>query len=68
MWSSPCPSRWLVLSSVADLVIALALAGCGWLMAPLPLSLLCSVLGAAIAAAFLLDLVKVSVFGHLKIT
>ena len=32
IWSSPRPSRWLVLSSVADLVIALTLAGCGWLM------------------------------------
>jgi H+-transporting ATPase len=68
MWSSPRPSRWLVLSSVADLVIALALAGCGWLMAPLPLWLLSSVLAGAIACAFGLDLVKVSVFGRLKIT
>jgi H+-transporting ATPase len=68
MWSCPRPSRWLVLSSVADLVIALALAGRGWLMAPLPLWVLSSVLAGAIAAAFLLDLVKVSVFGRLKIT
>ncbi len=65
---SPCPSRWLVLSSVADLVIAFALAGWGWLMAPLPILVLCGVLAAAVAAAFLLDLVKVSVFGRLKIT
>jgi H+-transporting ATPase len=68
IWSSPHPSRWLVLSSVADLVIASALAGGGWLMAPLPLSILSSVLAAAIAAAFLLDLVKVPVFRRLKIT
>ena len=37
IWSSPRPSRWLVVSSVADLLIALTLAGCGWLMLPLPL-------------------------------
>jgi H+-transporting ATPase len=68
IWSSPHPSRWLVLSSVADLVIALALAGCGWMMAPLPLSVLGGVLAGAIAFAFVLDLVKLSVFGRLKIT
>jgi H+-transporting ATPase len=68
MWSSPHPSFWLVLSSIVDLVIALTLAGCGWLMAPLSLSLLTCVLGAAIASAFVLDLVKVRVFSRLKIT
>ena len=68
MWSSPYPSHWLVLSSVVDLVIAFALAGCGWLMVPLPLSVLSSVLAGAIASTFVLDLVKVSVFGRLKIT
>jgi H+-transporting ATPase len=49
-------------------VIALALAGCGWLMAPLPISVLGGVLAGAIAFAFVLDLVKLSVFGRLKIT
>ena len=44
IWSSPRPSRWLVLSSVGDLVIALTLAGCGWLMLPLPFWVLGSVL------------------------
>jgi len=68
IWSSPHPSRWLVLSSVADLAIALALAGCGWLMAPLPFWLLSSVLVSAITFTFVLDLVKLSVFGRLKIT
>ena len=68
IWSSPRPSRWLVLSSVADLVIALTLARCGWLMLPLPFWVLGSVLVGAFAFAFALDLVKVSVFGRLKIT
>jgi H+-transporting ATPase len=68
IWSAPRPSRWLVLSSVADLVIALILAGCGWLMLPLPLCVLGSVLASAIAFTFVLDLVKSSVFSRLKIT
>jgi H+-transporting ATPase len=68
IWSSPRPSRWLVLSSVADLAIALTLAGCGWLMMPLPFWVLGSVLVGAFAFAFALDLVKVSVFCRLKIT
>ena len=59
IWSSPHPSRWLVLSSVADLVIAATLAGCGWLMLPLPLWILGSVLAGAIAFTFVMDLVKV---------
>ncbi len=67
IWASPHPSRWLVLSSVADLSIALVLAERGWLMRPLSFLVLASVLGGAIAFAFVLDLVKVSVFSRLKI-
>jgi H+-transporting ATPase len=68
IWSSPRPSHWLVLSSVADLVIAATLAGFGWLMLPLPLWILGGVLAGAFAFAFALDLVKVPVFSRLKIT
>jgi H+-transporting ATPase len=68
IWSSPFPSRWLVISSIADLVIALTLAGGGWLMMPLPLWVLGMVLAGAIAFAFVVDLVKVLVFSRLKIT
>jgi H+-transporting ATPase len=67
IWASPHPSRWLVLSSVADLGSALTLASCGWLMMPLPIWLLGYVLAGAIVFVFALDLVKVSVFGRLKI-
>jgi H+-transporting ATPase len=67
VWSPPFPSRWLVLSSVTDLLIAVTLAGCGWLMTPLSLWIWSSVLAGAIAFAFLLDFVKVSVFSRLKI-
>ena len=68
IWASPHPSRWLVLSSVVDLAIAVTLAGCGWLMTPLPLWVLGSVVAAAIAIAFVMDFVKVPVLSRLKIT
>jgi H+-transporting ATPase len=67
VWASPRPSRWVALSSGADLLIASVLAGCGWLMMPLPLWVLGSVLAGAIAFVFVLDLVKVSVFRRLQI-
>jgi len=68
IYAFPRPGHWLVLSSAADIVIALTLAGCGWLMAPLPLLLLGSVLAVAIAFAFAADLVKIPVFRHLEVT
>jgi H+-transporting ATPase len=65
IWASPRPSRWLVLSSVTDLLIALVLATRGWLMMPLPVWAVSSVLAGAIAFAFVLDVVKVSAFRRL---
>jgi len=65
IWSSPRPCRWLVLSSLADLMIASTLAGCGWLMQPLPWCMLGCVLVGALFFAFALDLVKVPVFSRL---
>ncbi len=67
IWASPHPSRWLVLSSVADLSSALTLAACGWLMMPLPVRVLASVLVGAIVFVFVLDWVKVSVFERLEL-
>jgi H+-transporting ATPase len=67
IWSSPHPGRWLVLSSVTDLLIAATLAGCGWLMMPLPLWVLGGVLAVAIAFTFVMDWVKVAAFARLKI-
>jgi H+-transporting ATPase len=67
IWSAPHPCRWLVASSVLDIVIAATLAGFGWLMLPLPIWVLASVLAGAVGFVFVLDLVKVSVFGRLKI-
>jgi hypothetical protein len=48
-------------------IIAATLAGCGWLMLPLPLWMLGSVLAVAIAFTFVMDLVKGLVFRRLKI-
>jgi len=68
IWASPHPCRWLVISSVVDLIIAATLAGCGWLMLPLPLWTLGCVLAGAIAFTFVMDLVKGLVFRRLQIT
>jgi H+-transporting ATPase len=67
IWSSPHPCRWLVSSSVLDVFIAATLAGFGWLMSPLPIWVLASVLAGAIAFTFAMDLAKCLVFGRLKI-
>jgi len=67
IWSAPHPCRWLFVSSVADLIIAATLAGCGWLMLPLPLWTLGCVLAGAIAFTFVMDVVKGLVFSRLQI-
>lgn len=67
LWSSR-PSIWLLLSSVADLLIASTLAVAGIAMAPLPLWVVACTLAAAAVFAILLDLVKVPVFRRLGIT
>jgi H+-transporting ATPase len=67
IWSSPGPSRWVVLSTIADVLIASILAIRGWLMVPLPLLVVGSVLAGAILFAFVLDQVKVAAFTRLKI-
>jgi H+-transporting ATPase len=67
MWSS-CPGIWLILSSVADILIASTLAVGGIAMTPLPVWVVASTLAAAAAFAVILDFVKVPVFRGLKIT
>jgi H+-transporting ATPase len=64
---SSCPSRWLIGSSVVDLLIASALATCGIAMAPLPIFAVGGILVAAAVFAFLLDFAKVPVFKRLRI-
>ena len=61
------PSRWLIGSSVVDLLIASTLAGCGIAMTPLPLVVVGGTLVAAAVFAFIFDLAKVPVFNRLGI-
>jgi H+-transporting ATPase len=64
---SSCPSKWLIGSSVIDLLIASTLAICGIAMAPLPMFVVGAILVAAVVFAFVLDVAKVPVFNRLKI-
>jgi len=66
MGSAP-PGRWLIGSSVVDLLIASTLATRGIAMAPLPMLVVGGTLVAAAAFAFLLDFAKVPVFKRLRI-
>jgi H+-transporting ATPase len=66
MGSAP-PSRWLIGSSVIDLLIASTLATCGIAMAPVPVFLVGGILVAAAVFAFMLDFAKVPVFRRLGI-
>jgi H+-transporting ATPase len=61
------PSRWLVGSSVVDLLIASTLAIFGIAMAPVPVVVVAVTLVAAAAFAFVLDFAKVPVFKRLGI-
>jgi H+-transporting ATPase len=67
LWSSR-PSLWLILSSIADILIASILAIGGLAMTPLPLWIVAGALAGAIGFSIALDLVKVPIFHHLKIT
>ena len=62
------PSPWLVASSLADVLIAAALAIGGIAMAPLPALIVASTLGAAAALTLGLAVVKLPVFARLGIT
>jgi H+-transporting ATPase len=61
------PSVWLVLSSVADVLIISTLAALGIAMAPLPIAIIAGEFTAAIAFGALLDVVKIPVFARLHI-
>jgi H+-transporting ATPase len=62
------PSLFLVLSSVADILIISALAVCGIAMAPLTLSIIASEFVAAIVFGLLMDVVKIPLFTRLNIS
>jgi H+-transporting ATPase len=66
IWSSR-PSRWLIASSVVDLLIASTLATWGIAMTALPAVIVGETLLAALVFAFLVDFAKVPVLNRLKI-
>ncbi len=66
LWSV-APSRWVVAASVADLLVASTMAGCGLGMARLPWYVLGEALACAVAFAFAVDFVRVPVFRRLAI-
>ncbi|HEV2220016.1 MAG TPA: HAD-IC family P-type ATPase [Casimicrobiaceae bacterium] len=66
LWGSR-PGVWVIVSSLADLAIAATLASLGALMTPLGLPVVAGTLAAAVAFAFVLDLVKVPVLARLGI-
>ncbi len=65
LWSTP--SGWLVLSSVADVMIASTLASRGIAMTPLPIVLVAVTLAGAFAFALVVDVAKVPILRQLKI-
>jgi H+-transporting ATPase len=62
------PSVWLVLSSVADILIISTLAFLGIAMAPLPVAIIAAEFGAALAFGVVMDLIKIPVFARLRIS
>ena len=66
LWSSR-PTRWIVLSSVLDVLIIAALAGNGILMHALPWPVIGALLLAAALFAVVLDAVKSAVFPRLRL-
>jgi H+-transporting ATPase len=62
------PTGWLILSSVADLLIISILAVRGIAMAPLPISTVAAVLAAAAGFGVILNTVKIPIFSYLKIS
>jgi H+-transporting ATPase len=62
------PSIWLVLCSVADVLIISTLAILGIAMAPLPVAVIACEFAAAIAFGAVLDVVKIPVFARLGIS
>jgi H+-transporting ATPase len=66
MWG-PRPSLWLIVSSVADILIALILAVGGIAMAPISAGVAACVLVAAIVFAVALNALKIPIFRQLNI-
>lgn len=66
LWD-PRPSRWLAISSIADILIAATLAAAGIAMAPLPIWVIASTLAAATLFGVILNFVKLPIYRRLGI-
>jgi H+-transporting ATPase len=66
-WSSR-PSWWMIASSLGDIAIVSTLATRGWLMAPIPIWLVATLLGLSLTYLIGADVVKIRVFArsHLR--
>jgi H+-transporting ATPase len=62
------PTKWLVLSTCADVLFISVLASRGIAMAPLSLAVLTTVLGASIVFWLVLDIVKIPTFTKLRLS
>jgi len=66
IWSSR-PSIWVIVASIADILIISLLADSSIAMHPLPITFVACVLIAAVIFALLLDFIKVPTFRRLQI-
>jgi H+-transporting ATPase len=67
MWGQS-PTVWMIMSSLADLLIISTLATCGIAMAPLPVAVVAGEFAGAVAFGLILDGVKIPVFARLGIS
>ncbi len=66
-WGPP-PMKWLVFSTCADVLFISTLANRGIAMAPLPLAVLMTILGAAVVFWMFLSVIKIPIFTKLKLS
>ncbi|MDD5406072.1 MAG: plasma-membrane proton-efflux P-type ATPase [Sulfurovaceae bacterium] len=64
-WEKPHPGRWIILATILDLGIVTLMATQGWLMAPIPLSLIGGLLLLAILFLASADLLKLGLMRFL---
>jgi len=62
------PTRWLVLSTCADVLFISVLANRGWVMAPLSFVLLATVLAVSVVFWMILNILKIPIFKLLKLS
>ena len=67
LWG-PRPTKWLVLSTCADILFISVLANRGIAMAPLSLAVLATILGATVVFWMLLNVVKIPIFAKLSLS